>query len=256
MKQKKRFGTWFAALLFAAAMVCATASCSKEGPIGPAGPKGEQGIKGDKGDTGATGAKGDKGDKGATGATGAKGDKGDKGDKGATGATGAKGDKGDPGNANVATSNWHTFNWWSGNEFFEDIDINDPTESFEYVITGLSDTLEPWEKNPLSAVLVYFKYSKTSSWTYGVPYFFSKGSPFEEPVLFTFNLLDNEKVLYFKFSSITGGKITPSKLPIGTYVFRVVVIPPGTRSAGSQSLQEELQKLSYEEVCARYGIEP
>lgn len=240
MKQKKRFGTWFAALLFAAAMVCATASCSKEGPIGPAGPKGEQGIKGDKGDTGATGAKGDKGDKGATGATGAKGDKGD---KGATGAKGDKGDKGDPGNANVVVSDWLSFNKASGLL---------PLNYFE-IKENLTTTLETWKNNPKTAVLAYFKYEQTGKYVYSIPHIFTKGTPFEYQTLLNYNLKENETIIYFSFEGI-GGNITPDKINAKTdYRYRVIVIPSSTRSA---SLQEELQKLSYEEVCARYGIEP
>ena len=227
-------------MLFAAAMVCVTASCSKEGPIGPAGPKGEQGIKGDKGDPGAKGDKGDTGAKGDKGNPGAKGDKGDKGATGATGAKGDKGDKGDTGNANVIVSGWYLFN---------PVNISGLTASFE--IKEELDFLDTWKQNTNTAVLAYFKYGRPDAYIYSIPHVFEKNHPFEHPTLLTYNLRENSPTIYFKFTGI-GGQITPKKIS-KEYRYRIILIPSATRSA---TLQEELQKLSYQEVCARYGIEP
>ena len=234
---KTKLMNWLALLLTAGFML-AVACKGDDGAVGPAGPKGEQGI---------AGAKGDKGDKGA---------KGDKGDKG---AKGDKGDKGEEGNANVKHTGWLEFD----NEadwihlrpdfaFFRDNNIvfNFSEQTIKSIAAGDYITLcyvrkKAWAVQwPLPSVLANGDFVE-----------FGNGRK-----MMNYLISANEDGSDFKFElNVTSTDGTNVKGGTEDWQYRLIFVAVSgimTKSASADALKEELQKLSYEEVCARYDIEP
>lgn len=225
---KTKLMNWLA-LLFTAGFMLAVACKGDDGAVGPAGPKGEQGI---------AGAKGDKGDKGA---------KGD------------KGDKGEEGNANVKHTGWLEFD----NEadwihlrpdfaFFRDNNIvfNFSEQTIKSIAAGDYITLcyvrkKAWAVQwPLPSVLANGDFVE-----------FGNGRK-----MMNYLISANEDGSDFKFElNVTSTDGTNVKGGTEDWQYRLIFVAVSgimTKSASADALKEELQKLSYEEVCARYDIEP
>ena len=234
---KTKLMNWLVLLLTAGFML-AVACKGDDGAVGPAGPKGEQGI---------AGAKGDKGDKGA------KGDKGDKGEKG------DKGDKGEKGNANVKHTGWLAFDnevdWFNIRPdfaFFRDNNIvfQFSEQTIKSIAAGDYITLCYVRKNNLRWVLPA-SIAKNDFPEFG------NGCK-----MMNYLISANEDGSDFKFElNVTSTDGTNVKGSDAGWWYRLVFIAVDggampTKSASAGALKEELQKLSYEEVCARYDIEP
>ena len=222
---KTKLMNWLALLLTAGFML-AVACKGDDGAVGPAGPKGEQGI---------AGAKGDKGDKGA------------------------KGDKGEEGNANVKHTGWLEFD----NEadwihlrpdfaFFRDNNIvfNFSEQTIKSIAAGDYITLcyvrkKAWAVQwPLPSVLANGDFVE-----------FGNGRK-----MMNYLISANEDGSDFKFElNVTSTDGTNVKGGTEDWQYRLIFVAVSgimTKSASADALKEELQKLSYEEVCARYDIEP
>ena len=213
-------------LLLTAGFMLAVACKGDDGAVGPAGPKGEQGI------------------------AGAKGDKGEKGDKG---------DKGEKGNANVKHTGWLEFD----NEadwihlrpdfaFFRDNNIvfQFSEQTIKSIAAGDYITLcyvrkEAWAVQwPLPSVLANGDFVE-----------FGNGRK-----MMNYLISANEDGSDFKFElNVTSTDGTNVKGGQEDWQYRLIFVAVNgimTKSASADALKEELQKLSYEEVCARYDIEP
>lgn len=222
---KTKLMNWLVLLLTAGFML-AVACKGDDGAVGPAGPKGEQGI------------------------AGAKGDKGEKGDKG---------DKGEKGNANVKHTGWLEFD----NEadwihlrpdfaFFRDNNIvfQFSEQTIKSIAAGDYITLcyvrkEAWAVQwPLPSVLANGDFVE-----------FGNGRK-----MMNYLISANEDGSDFKFElNVTSTDGTNVKGGQEDWQYRLIFVAVNgimTKSASADALKEELQKLSYEEVCARYDIEP
>ena len=228
---KAKLMNWLV-LLLTAGFILAVACKGDDGAVGPAGPKGEQGI---------AGAKGDKGDKG---------EKGDKGDKG---------DKGEEGNANVKRTRWLEFdneadwiNLRPDFAFFRDNNIvfNFSEQTIKSIAAGDYITLcyvrkKAWAVQwPLPSVLANGDFVE-----------FGNGRK-----MMNYLISANEDGSDFKFElNVTSTDGTNVKGGTEDWQYRLIFVAVSgimTKSASADALKEELQKLSYEEVCARYDIEP
>ena len=230
---KTKLMNWLVLLLTAGFML-AVACKGDDGAVGPAGPKGEQGI------AGAKGAKGDKGDKGA---------KGD------------KGDKGEEGNANVKRTRWLDFDeeadWFNIRPdfaFFRDNNIvfDFSAQTIKSIAAGDYITLcyvrkKAWAVQwPLPSVLANGDFVE-----------FGNGRK-----MMNYLISANEDGSDFKFElNVTSTDGTNVKGGTEDWQYRLIFVAVDggampTKSTSADALKEELQKLSYEEVCARYDIEP
>ncbi len=257
---KTKLMNWLVLLLTAGFML-AVACKGDEGPVGPVGPKGEQGITGAKGDKGDKGAKGDKGDKGAKGD---KGDKGAKGDKGDTGAKGDKGDKGEQGNANVKSTNWIGFDveadWVKYRPDF--VYFKDGNSMFNFS----EATIKAISRGDYITLCYVKKSGMALRWI--LPASFANNDFIEfgnGRKIMNYVLNARSDGTFFSFelnvASTDATNVKGSDGGADKWQYRLVFIAVDggsmpTKSASAGALKEELQKLSYEEVCARYDIEP
>lgn len=225
---KTKLMNWLVLLLTAGFML-AVACKGDDGAVGPAGPKGEQGI---------AGAKGDKGDKGA---------KGD------------KGDKGEEGNANVKRTRWLEFdneadwiNLRPDFAFFRDNNI---------VFQFSEQTI----KSIAAGDYITLCYVRKKAWAvqWPLPSVLANGDFVEfgnGRKMMNYLISANEDGSDFKFElNVTSTDGTNVKGGTEDWQYRLIFVAVSgimTKSASADALKEELQKLSYEEVCARYDIEP
>lgn len=175
------------------------------------------------------------------------------------GPKGDKGDKGDMGNANVKSTAWIAFDIPSAwiklkPDFCYFKDVN-------YDWRFSAQTIKDIESGKYVSICYVKKQNGVARWT--LPAFFAVG---DFPEFGTGRKMMN----YVLHPKADGSDITfelnvtstdGTAVTGATYwYYRVVFISVdgGTmRSAVSaEALKEELQQLSYEEVCARYGIEP
>ncbi|MGP1611022.1 MAG: hypothetical protein ACTTGW_05260 [Candidatus Cryptobacteroides sp.] len=219
---KTKLMNWLVLLLTAGFML-AVACKGDDGATGPAGPKGEQGI---------AGAKGDKGD---------------------------KGDKGEKGNANVKHTGWLEFdneadwiNLRPDFAFFRDNNIvfDFSEQTIKSIAAGDYITLCYVRKNNLRWVLPA-SIAKNDFPEFG------NGCKIMNYILHA-----PQNGSFFDFElNVTSTDGTNVKGSDAGWWYRLVFIAVDggampTKSASAGALKEELQKLSYEEVCARYDIEP
>ena len=234
MKTKLTKTRWFTVLI-AVIMVLSVSCEGPEGPAGPAGAKGEAGVQGEKGE---------------------KGDKGDKGDKG---AKGDKGDKGEMGNANVKYTKWLGFDtqsYWTKyrSDFVYFTDDNDhfklSTQTIKDIAAGKYVSL------------CYIK-NTTYSYIWPLPAFLASNNFTEfgtgsKMINYAIGPKDDgsDIILEINVSSTDG---TDVKGASGNWRYQLVFIgvDGGLMAAPgkTQTLRQKLQGMSYEELCARYGIE-
>lgn len=233
---KTKLMNWLVLLLTAGFML-AVACKGDEGPVGPVGPKGEQGI------------------------TGAKGDKGDKGDKG---AKGDKGDKGEQGNANVKSTDWIRFDieadWVKYRPDF--VYFKDDNGIFNFS----EATIQAISRGDYITLCYVKKRGMALRWI--LPASFANNDFIEfgnGRKIMNYVLNARSDGTFFSFElNVTSTDATNVKGSDGgaaQWQYRLVFIAVDggsmpTKSASAGALKEELQKLSYEEVCARYDIEP
>lgn len=234
---KTKLMNWLVLLLTAGFML-AVACKGDDGAVGPAGPKGEQGI---------AGAKGDKGDKGA---------KGDKGDKG---AKGDKGDKGEEGNANVKRTRWLDFD-----EEADWVNIR-PDFAFFRDNNNVFHFSEQTIKSIAAGDYITLCYVRKEAWAvqWPLPSVLANGDFVEfgnGRKMMNYLISANEDGSDFKFElNVTSTDGTNVKGGKEDWQYRLIFVAVSgimTKSASADALKEELKKLSYEEVCARYDIEP
>ncbi len=221
MKNFKNFKKMFA-VLFAATMMFVWTGCSKEGPVGPAGPAGPAGQQG------------------------------------------PKGDKGDIGNANVLATEWLSFRT-TGDDGSEESDLGSDTRSYFawFIYAPILNSIN-LSGDSASVVLVYFKESAGTNTVTLIPKIIP--NLFEYSTLLTVNINKpggNQSaylaLIFTTLGDMQTERITPNKLApkLDNYHYRIVVVPQATtKSTGTKSLKEELENMSYLEVCERYGIEP
>lgn len=225
---KTKLMNWLVLLLTAGFML-AVACKGDDGATGPAGPKGEQGI------AGAKGAKGDKGDKGA------------------------KGDKGEQGNANVKSTRWLEFdneadwiNYRPDFAYFKDDNnvFHFSKATIEQISQGNYITLCYVWKNNLRWVLPA-SIAKNDFPEFG------NGRKIMNYIL---HAPQNGSFFNFELNVTSTDGTNVKGSDVGWWYRLVFIAVDGgampTKSASADALKEELQKLSYEEVCARYDIEP
>ncbi len=225
---KTKLMNWLVLLLTAGFML-AVACKGDDGAVGPAGPKGEQGI---------AGAKGDKGDKGA---------KGD------------KGDKGEEGNANVKRTRWLDFDeeadWFNIRPDFAFFRDNNIVFQFS----------EQTIKSIAAGDYITLCYVRKKAWAvqWPLPSVLANGDFVEfgnGRKMMNYLISANEDGSDFKFElNVTSTDGTNVKGGTEDWQYRLIFVAVSgimTKSASADALKEELQKLSYEEVCARYDIEP
>ena len=224
---KAKLMNWLVLLLTAGFML-AVACKGDDGAVGPAGPKGEQGI------------------------AGAKGEKGDKGDKG---------DKGEEGNANVKRTRWLDFDeeadWFNIRPDFAFFRDNNIVFQFS----------EQTIKSIAAGDYITLCYVRKKAWAvqWPLPSVLANGDFVEfgnGRKMMNYLISANEDGSDFKFElNVTSTDGTNVKGSDAGWWYRLVFIAVDggampTKSASAGALKEELQKLSYEEVCARYDIEP
>lgn len=238
------------------------------------------GAKGDKGDKGEKGAKGDKGDIGADGSTIHNGSGAPGGNIGKLGDYYIDTVTGDlwrlgrlvdalvwrkvaniKGNANVKSTPWYIFDeigqWKTIHSdfiFFED--FNDIFNFSEQTIKDIAAGKY--------IVLAYIKKSFNDPFVRPLPNFIAKGHEPEFGAgrkMFNYTYSAKPDGKYFRaeinLSSTDGTEVKAHK---GNWYYRLVFVGVEDgffkSSTSKEVLKEELQKLSYEEVCERYGIEP
>ncbi len=174
--------------------------------------------------------------------------------------TSLKGDKGDMGNANVKYRGWFAFDWASDwvqakpdFAFF-----NDGNNVFLFSPQTIKDL---W--NGKYVTLCYIRKSDLNL-VWPLPAFFANGDNPEfgnGRKMLNYLFLAAADGSRFEFElNVTSTDGTPVKGAKGNWQYRLVFIGVDggeLRSAVStDAIKEELQQLSYEEVCQRYGIEP
>ncbi len=171
--------------------------------------------------------------------------------------------KGDTGNANALATKWLSFRT-TGDGGSEESDLSsDPHSMFVWTINAPILNSINSSDDSTSVVLIYFKEHFGGNSIYLLPKFINN--------LFEYNTLmsaaieqpnnDKPAFLSLRFNSLGNNTelITPNKLApkLDMYHYRIVVVPQATtKSTGTTSLKEELENMSYLEVCERYGIEP
>lgn len=216
---KTKLMNWLVLLLTAGFML-AVACKGDDGAVGPAGPKGEQGIAGAKGD---------------------------------------KGDKGEEGNANVKRTRWLEFdneadwiNLRPDFAFFRDNNI---------VFQFSEQTI----KSIAAGDYITLCYVRKKAWAvqWPLPSVLANGDFVEfgnGRKMMNYLISANEDGSDFKFElNVTSTDGTNVKGGTEDWQYRLIFVAVSgimTKSASADALKEELQKLSYEEVCARYDIEP
>lgn len=216
MKTKVTKTRWFAVLL--TAIMVLTLSCKgDEGPMGPMGPAGPKGEQG------------------------------------------IKGDKGEIGNANVKYTDWVIFdayaNWTQYRSDFTY--FKDDNSRFKFSTQTIKDIA-----NGKYVSLCYVK-NTNHNYIWTLPAFFANGD-------FT-EFGNGRKMLNYAIGATSDGSYFQCEINLtstdGTavkgaqekwyYQLVFIAVEGGVlKSTGAaETLQQELQKLSYQEVCQRYGIE-
>ena len=177
------------------------------------------------------------------------------------GPAGPAGPKGEQGNANVKCTEWIAFNKeaaWEKyrNDFYYFKHDNDKFNFSASTIKQISE-----------GEYITICYVKNGALRWALPASiadnncteFGKGRKIMNYVLHTPEDA-NSFVFEINVTSTDGSEVKGSDGD-GAWMYRLVFIAADggsmpTKSASADALKEELQKLSYEEVCARYDIEP
>lgn len=156
-------------------------------------------------------------------------------DDGTDGTNGVDGKQGVAGTANVIYSAWLTA----------------PTAAAETVdgTSGMSTTLNAPELTDdilsKGTVLVYVSFG---SGTFSLPYTSTAGG-FVNTITAVSTL---KKIKLFRFRHDQGGTVNlPTSL-----TWRYILIPGGVAAATSKTVKQDYSKMSYEEVCAHFNIQP
>lgn len=156
-------------------------------------------------------------------------------DDGTDGTNGVDGKQGVAGTANVIYSAWLTA----------------PTAAAETVdgTSGMSTTLNAPELTDdilsKGTVLVYVSFG---SGTFSLPYTSTAGG-FVNTITAVSTL---KKIKLFRFRHDQGGTVNlPTSLS-----WRYILIPGGVAAATSKTVKQDYSKMSYEEVCAHFNIQP
>jgi len=159
----------------------------------------------------------------------------DDGTDGTNGVDGQQGAPGAPGTANVIYSAW----------------INAPTAAAETVdgTSGMATTINAPELSDeilsKGTILVYVSFG---SGTFAVPYTSTAGG-FVNTITAISTL---KKIKLFRFRHDQGGTVNiPTSLS-----WRYILIPGGVTAATSKAAKPDYAKMSYEEVCAHFNIQP
>lgn len=218
MKTKVTKTRWFAVLI--TLIMLLTVSCEgpegPEGPAGPIGPKGEQGIKGDKGD------------------------------------------EGEMGNANVKYTEWIAFatqvNWAQRRpDFALFLHCNDIFQFSAQTIKDITDGKY--------VSLCYIK-NTNHYYTWNLPAFlavsdFTEFGPGRKMLNYATYADGTNFCCEINVTSTDGTAVTGAQ---GNWYYQLLFIRADggvlKSTVSSDAFKEELQQLSYEEVCQRYGIEP
>lgn len=151
------------------------------------------------------------------------------------GTDGANGADGKTGTANVIYSAW----------------ITAPTAAAETVdgTSGMSTTINAPELSDdilaKGTILVYVSFG---TGTFTLPYTSTAGG-FANTISAISSL---KKIKLFRFRHDAGGTVN---LPI-TLTWRYILIPGGVAAATAKTAKVDYSKMSYEEVCARFNIQP
>lgn len=156
-------------------------------------------------------------------------------DDGTDGINGVDGKQGVAGTANVIYSAWLTA----------------PTAAAETVdgTSGMSTTLNAPELTDdilsKGTVLVYVSFG---SGTFSLPYTSTAGG-FVNTITAVSTL---KKIKLFRFRHDQGGTVNlPTSL-----TWRYILIPGGVAAATSKTVKQDYSKMSYEDVCAHFNIQP
>ena len=156
-------------------------------------------------------------------------------DDGTNGVDGQQGAPGAPGTANVIYSAW----------------INAPTAAAETVdgTSGMATTINAPELSDeilsKGTILVYVSFG---SGTFAVPYTSTAGG-FVNTITAISTL---KKIKLFRFRHDQGGTVNiPTSLS-----WRYILIPGGVAASTSKVAKPDYAKMSYEEVCAHFNIQP
>lgn len=159
----------------------------------------------------------------------------DDGADGTNGVDGQQGAPGVPGTANVIYSAW----------------INAPAAAAETVdgTSGMSTTINAPELSDeilsKGTVLVYVSFGIG---TFTLPYTSTAGG-FTNTITAVSSL---KKIKLFRFRHDQGGTVNiPTSLS-----WRYILIPGGVAAATSKAAKPDYAKMSYEEVCAHFNIQP
>lgn len=157
------------------------------------------------------------------------------GDDGANGTNGTDGAPGATGTANVIYSAW----------------ITAPTAVAETIdgTSGMSTTINAPQLSTdilsKGTILVYVSFG---TGTYTVPYTSTAGG-FANTITAISNV---QKIKLFRFRHDGAGTVgLPTSLS-----WRYILIPGGVAAATSKTAKLDYSKMSYEEVCARFNIQP
>ncbi|KAF2516050.1 hypothetical protein [Flavobacterium foetidum] len=160
------------------------------------------------------------------------------GDDGADGTNGTDGTPGETGTANVIYSGW----------------INAPAATPETIdgTSGLSTSIAaPQLTADIMAkgtILVYMSFGSGTN-IYTLPYTSTAGGATNTITA----IASLKSIKLFRFKHANDG--TTVALP-STLSWRYILIPGGVQAATSKTAQLDYSKMSYEEVCARFNIQP
>ena len=192
-------------------------NCTKEGPEGPVGATGPQGPTGATGTSGTTGT------------------------QGATGPVGPAGPQGPTGTANVIYSAWTDFVTanWSGLTTFLSVQTRRYTQNSATITAAIRDQ---------GIVLVYVRFSGTGSTVYPLPVIY--------PVT-TSNVNIRTEINIGNFvmvmHDVSNPAIDPGTIGPGNG-YRYIIIPGGVLGGRGLNTADQLQKMSYHEVCQLFSI--
>ena len=156
-------------------------------------------------------------------------------DDGTDGINGVDGKQGVAGTANVIYSAWLTA----------------PTAAAETVdgTSGMSTTLNAPELTDdilsKGTVLVYVSFG---SGTFSLPYTSTAGG-FVNTITAVSTL---KKIKLFRFRHDQGGTVNLTT----SLTWRYILIPGGVAAATSKTVKQDYSKMSYEDVCAHFNIQP
>nr|WP_294787521.1 hypothetical protein [uncultured Flavobacterium sp.] len=152
------------------------------------------------------------------------------------GVAGTNGVDGAPGSANVIYSNW----------------ITAPTAATETVdgTYGVSTTINaPELSNDILSKGTILVYMSFGTGVYTLPYTSTAGT-FVNTITAISSL---QKIKLFRFKHANDG--TTVGLPT-TLTWRYILIPGGVAATTSKTAKLDYAKMSYEEICARFNIQP